>query len=467
MKLVLGVVVLASACASSPAVPPPAAPPPPAPAPAPVATPVPVPAPPPAPPQVVLPDTPAGKALSAWLTTFNGADPAQMTAWVAQYKAPPQTMDVGFRTATGGFDVIAIQKTEPLALTFVVKEHASPTTAVGWLHVKDGEPLEVTSFELLAIPPGMTAADMDLKVDAATRTRVIDAIAKQLTEKYIYPDVAKKMVAALRDHQKKGDYDAIEEATAFAPLLTDHLRAVSHDGHLRIEYSPRVVPADPEKPNDADKAQMKEQLERMNCGFDKAEKLDGNIGYIKFDFFGDVDVCGPKASAAFASLGDVDALIFDMRQNGGGQPEMVSYVLSYLFAKKTHVNDIYDRPTNKTTQYWTKADVPGTKYVKQPVYVLTSHRTFSGAEEFTYDLKTQKRATIVGETTGGGAHPTMGARLDDHFMIGVPSGRPINPITKKDWEGTGVTPDVKVDADRALDEAKKLATEKLHPTPKP
>jgi retinol-binding protein 3 len=464
MKAALGVVVFAAACASSPSVPPPS-PPAPAPAPPPVVAPAPAPAPPPVAPQVVLPDTPAGKALSAWVTTFNGADPAQMKAFVAQYKAPPPTMDVGFRTQTGGFDVIAIQKSEPLAVTFVVKEHASSTTAVGWLKVKDGEPVEVTSFDLLAIPPGMTAADMGLKVDAAMRTRVIDAIATQLTKKYIYPDVAKKMIAALRDHQKKGDYDAIEDATAFAPLLTDHLRAISHDGHLRINYSPRVVPEDGHEPSADDKAQMRDQLEHMNCGFEKAERLDGNIGYIKFNFFGDVEVCGPKASAAFASLGDVDALIFDMRENGGGQPEMVSYVASYLFAKRTHLNDIYDRPTNKTTQFWTKPDVPGTKYVKQPVYVLTSARTFSGAEEFTYDLKTQKRATIVGETTGGGAHPTMGARLDDHFMIGVPSGRPINPITKKDWEGTGVTPDVKVEADRALEEATKLA-EKLHATPK-
>jgi C-terminal processing protease CtpA/Prc len=140
---------------------------------------------------------------------------------------------------------------------------------------------------------------------------------------------------------------------------------------------------------------------------------------------------------------------------------MVSFVASYLFEHPTHVNDLYNRGENETHQYWTEAYVPGDRMVTQPVYVLTSKRTFSGAEEFTYDLKTQKRATIVGETTGGGAHPVSGHGVAEYFMIGVPWGRPINPVTKKDWEGTGVEPDVKVAADEALTTAEKLATEKI------
>lgn len=140
---------------------------------------------------------------------------------------------------------------------------------------------------------------------------------------------------------------------------------------------------------------------------------------------------------------------------------MVTFVSSYLFAKKTHLNDIYERKANKTTQSWTNPDVPGKKFAKQPVFVLTSHDTFSGAEDFAYGLKNVKRATIVGETTGGGAHPTNTARLGDHFMIGIPFARSISPITKTDWEGTGVEPDVKVPADQALETAKRLAAEGL------
>lgn len=203
----------------------------------------------------------------------------------------------------------------------------------------------------------------------------------------------------------------------------------------------------------------------LNCGFVEVERLDGNIGYLKLDAFGSVDVCAAKASDAFAALGDVDAVIFDLRRNGGGVPEMVTYVESYLFAKRTHLYDMYTREDNKTTPVWTDPDVPGKKLATQPVYILTAARTFSGAEAFAYDLQSAKRATVVGEVTGGGAHPTHPVPLDANFVLMVPSARAINVVTKTDWEGTGVQPDVRVPADQALDKAKQLAAEmiaKLH-----
>lgn len=407
-----------------------------------------------------IPDTPAGKMLRTWLDVFNSGDESRMRAYGEQHK-DPHAVDVGFRKQTGGFQLLGIEKSERLALTFLVKENASPTTAVGWLEVKDTDPIVVESLRLLAIPPGLTAADMDPKLDAATRSRVLDAIVAKLTELYVFPDVAKKMAKALREYQKQGVYDALGQSRAFARLLTEQLQAVSHDRHLRVEFVPTVLPTGDPEPSAQDKQRMREQLDRINCGFQRAERLDGNIGYLKLDMFGDVSICGPKATAAFDSLGEIDSLIVDLRENGGGQPEMVAFVSSYLFAKRTHLNDIYDRKQNKTTQHWTKPNVPGKKLPKQPVYVLTSQRTFSGAEEFAYNLKSLERATIVGETTGGGAHPTMGTRLDDHFMIGVPFARAINPITKTNWEGTGVEPDVKVPADQALATAKKLAAEQV------
>ena len=408
-----------------------------------------------------FPDTPAAKLASTWLEVFNSADERRMQDFAAHNQAAQEAVDAGFRQQTGGFELLEIQKSERLAIQFVVKEKASPTTAVGWLRVKDSEPAEISSFTLLAIPPGMTAGDMTIHVDAATRAAVIDAIEAKLTELYIYPEGAKQMVQAVRDHQKKGDYDAIDEGPELASQLTEHLRAVSHDRHLGIDFVPEVVPEGEHEPNDEDKARMRERLEHMNCGFVKTERLDGNIGYVKFNMFADVDICGPKVTEQLGSLGDVDAVIFDMRDNGGGQPAMVAFVISYLFDKRTHLNDIYERKDKKTTQYWTKPDVPGKKLAKQPVYVLASAHTFSGAEEFCYDLKNLKRATIVGETTGGGAHPTAGKRLAEHFMIAVPFARAINPITKTDWEGTGVEPDVKVPADQALETAKKLAAERI------
>jgi C-terminal processing protease CtpA/Prc len=139
---------------------------------------------------------------------------------------------------------------------------------------------------------------------------------------------------------------------------------------------------------------------------------------------------------------------------------MVAFISSYLFSEPTHLNDLWERKDNSTHQYWTLPYVPGKRLDGKPAYVLTSVHTFSGAEEFTYNLKNLKRATIVGETTGGGAHPVAGHRIDDHFMIGVPFARAINPISKTNWEGIGVEPDVKVAAADALATAQKLVAEK-------
>ncbi|HEX4461207.1 MAG TPA: S41 family peptidase, partial [Polyangia bacterium] len=178
-------------------------------------------------------------------------------------------------------------------------------------------------------------------------------------------------------------------------------------------------------------------------------------------FFGPPEVCGPTATSAFGFLAHVDAVIFDLRDNGGGDPSMVAFMASHLFAGRTRLNDIYERKENKTTEQWTNPAVPGNKLVDKPVFVLTSKRTFSGAEDFSYALKNLKRATIIGETTGGGAHPTRPVRLDDHFLLGVPFARSVSTITKTDWEGTGVEPDVKVPADEALNVATKMAGEQL------
>ncbi len=156
---------------------------------------------------------------------------------------------------------------------------------------------------------------------------------------------------------------------------------------------------------------------------------------------------------------DADALIVDLRNNNGGSPETVSLVASYLFDDKpVHLVDIYERETNKTTQSWTHAKVAGKRFGgTKPVYVITSNRTFSGGEELAYDLQTLKRATLIGETTGGGAHPTKRVSIDEWFALAVPFATSISPITHGNWEGTGVVPDVPTSADAALDEAVKRA----------
>lgn len=278
----------------------------------------------------------------------------------------------------------------------------------------------------------------------------------------MYPDIAKQMIHSLQEHEKAGDYNTLTDGNDFAEVLTKDLIDVSHDKHFFVSYNPFLTPDRgeddrPKLPTAAQRAQFRQDVERDNCAFSKAERLPGNIGYLKLDAFEDPDVCGPVVAASMAFLTHTDALIFDLRENHGGSPAMVQLLVSYLFADPTHINDMLNQHDGTTQQYWTLPSVAGPRYLDKPVYVLTSGQTFSGGEEFTYDLQTQKRATIVGETTGGGAHPINGMPAGDHFMIAVPVGRPINPITKKDWEGTGVSPDVKTTAADALDTALRLA----------
>ncbi len=414
-------------------------------------------------------DTPAGRALQAWLDAFNSGDRGRIQDYIAKYE-PAKSVDseVNFRNQTGGFGLLGIDKSDRLQIEFRVKEKAGPTNAVGKIKVKDADPAEVVSFSLRAIPPGLTAADMNRKIDAATRASVIDGAVAKLNEFYVFPETAKKMAEAVQTRLKSGAYDAITGADDFATTLTNDLRAVSNDKHLRVNFSPRALPkmdpgANP-TPNPDAVAQRKTQMQRNNCAFHKVERLPSNIGYLKFNGFMDPEICGPTVAAAMNFLAHVDALIFDLRDNGGGEPKMVANVSSYLFAEPTHLNDLYNRKEDKTTEFWTLRDVPGPRFADKPVFVLTSKRTFSGAEEFTYNLKNLKRATIIGETTGGGAHPVSGHRIDDHFMIGVPFARAINPISKTNWEGTGVEPDIKVPASEALDVATKMAAEKIKKT---
>jgi len=308
----------------------------------------------------------------------------------------------------------------------------------------------------------------DLTIDAAMRTKVIDTILKRLNDSYVFPEMAKKMEQSIRERVDKKEYDQITSAKEFATRLTTDLQAVSKDKHLRVRYSHEAIPERGERrePTAEEKEQRKRDLNWMNHGFTKVERMPGNIGYLEFTNFMDEELGADTVAAAMNFINGTEALIIDMRRNGGGNPAMVALVCSYLFGSEpVHLNDLYWREGNKTEEFWTKKDISGKRYLNKDVYVLTSKRTFSGAEEFTYNLKNLKRATIIGETTGGGAHPGGGFRLNEHFGMFVPTGRAISPITKTNWEGTGVTPDIAVPADQALLVARVMALKKLLTTP--
>ena len=312
-------------------------------------------------------------------------------------------------------------------------------------------PQDITSATVLPI------ADR-AKLDAAERRRVIDAVVKNLEEHYFDPDAARKIADALLAHAKSGDDNAAADGAAFANLLTRQMREVSHDLHLEVVYSQAPLPDLSTGPTPERLARYRKAMEENNCTFEKVRILPHNIGYLKLNSFPEPSLCASTAKAAMASLNHADAIIFDLRDNTGGYPDMVMLMAAYLF---DHPEYMYNPRENTTERSWTRSPVPGNKLADKPVYVLTSARTFSGAEHFSYNLKMLKRATLVGETTGGATDVGIFHRIDDHFGMGIPETRAVNPYSEPDWAVTGVQPDVKVKAADALETAEKLAWSKL------
>lgn len=311
----------------------------------------------------------------------------------------------------------------------------------------------IAALTLIALAAQQHPAPAAPAVDAATRTAVIDGAIDHMRRAYIFADVAEKMAEAIKARAAKKEYDGITDPQEFAKTLTAHLQEVSRDKHLRIIYDPEGFPQRAQPTAEERAAQLAAER-RRNFGFQRVERLDGNVGYIDLRGFSGTPESRGAAVAAMNFVADTDALIFDLRQNGGGSPFMIGILSSYLFESVVHLNDFYIRETDTRREFFTSADVEGRRYGKaRPVYVLVSNRTFSAAEEFTYNLKNLERATIVGETTGGGAHPGGVRRITDRFGIWLPNGRAINPITRTNWEGTGIEPHIKVEAQKALEAA--------------
>lgn len=294
----------------------------------------------------------------------------------------------------------------------------------------------------------------------------VDSVSNKLMEFYIFPELAKEMSDLIRENLRSGKYNSINNPNDFAHQLTEDLLSISEDKHIRVDYDPEGIKAQNEVFTAEDSLtylnRYINEIKRENFGFRELKILGGNIGYLDLRSFSDVENAGSTAVSAMNFLSNSDAIIIDLRMNGGGSPAMIQLITSYLFdSDPVHLNNFYWRPSNETTQSWTLPHVQGRRVPNTPVYLLTSNRTFSAAEEFSYNLKHLKRATIIGETTGGGAHPGGPVIATDKFSINIPFGRAINPITKTNWEGVGVTPHIEVPASQALKLAQIKALETL------
>ena len=285
---------------------------------------------------------------------------------------------------------------------------------------------------LFLLAPFICNAQSELTTEY--KSEIVEKITENMVEGYVYEDVALKMKSALKSALSKGKYDTCSSYSSFSKALNETAQEICHDKHLRIRPASNNTP----RRRDSGKPMV------------EGEMLDGNIGLVTVNSFGDAKRGKKESDEVLAELVDAEVLIFDLRENQGGSPMMVQYLSSYLFEGEVLLNSLYWRERDRTDHFYTFEEVNGKKFIDVPVFVLTSNKTFSAAEEFTYNLQSRKRATIVGEVTGGGAHPVNLVNIDKNIVLVLPVGRAINPITKTNWEGTGIKPDIETKKSNAL-----------------
>jgi hypothetical protein len=298
-------------------------------------------------------------------------------------------------------------------------------------------------------------------LDADQRRAVVERLGELIKEHYIEPDTAVQITTLLQRWLQDGRFDGLESPADFAGALTQELEAF--DRHFHVTWRPPDDEGPPAQGHTEEaEAEWAQQSRLLNFGFERVERLTGNLGYLDLRYFDNPSWAGETAAAAMGFLANMDAVIVDVRRNGGGEPGMVQLLMSYFFeSEPVHYNTFVDRSSTEVRQLWTLPYVPGQRLPEVDLYVLTSARTGSAAEGFAYCLQALERATLVGEATGGAANPGETFAIDDSFTVFISTGKPVNPITGENWERTGVQPDVAVDSDTALKQARIMALEAL------
>jgi hypothetical protein len=317
--------------------------------------------------------------------------------------------------------------------------------------------------------PGIPGADSHHSAQQAVATdpeahhKLIAAIAANLKQLYVDRAIGQQLADALLASDKKGEYESLDMGADLAARINKDIQTTSRAlGIPRgafiadVVYSARPLPTGPPPPMTVEmRERNRAALLQQNCLFETIETLPHNIGYMKLNGFPDATACQETTGRAMASLNSVDALIVDLRDNGGGFGDTALQIAGYLFDRPTY---LYDPRPDSPVPARTASPISGNKLVDKPVFVLTSSRTQSAAEYFVYNLKMLKRATIVGETTAGHQHSGAFHRITDHFGMGIQEAAPPdNPFPVKGWEVIGIEPDVNVSRTEAFDAARKLA----------
>jgi peptidase S41-like protein len=299
------------------------------------------------------------------------------------------------------------------------------------------------------------------RLSTTEQKEAVNQVAEALARGYVLADRAADLGSRLRTVWTDR---APMTAADFATALTRQLQEITGDVHLEVMVAPGQSTSESLPPPSFTEmlAAATRRTDRENGGFNRAERLDGNIGYVKVDSFQSSGLASDAAAAAFTFVARTSALIIDIRDNPGGDPGMVTYLCSYLLGPlPVHVNDVVDRNGKTVRQFWSDPVHTAAAYRGRPVYVLTSSTTVSAAEEFAYNLQASKRARVVGERTAGGAHLTRPVPLSGGLILLLPFARALNPVTGQNWQGTGVSPDIAVTAPQALQTAHKDALDHL------
>lgn len=308
---------------------------------------------------------------------------------------------------------------------------------------------------MLVVVQNLKAQDTKHELKSNEKNAVIASIIAHLDESYIDLNLSKKMIIELDKNLKSKKYKKITSPSEFSKIVTEDLQSISKDLHLIVRFEPKRITQEmqtisEEKQLEIEK-KMAKQMAEINYGFKEAKILDGNIGYLNLSQFADIKYAEETATATMNFLSNTNAIIIDLRTNGGGVPSMMQLLSSYFFDETSVLlSEFYERKTNTKTQLYSFATVSGKRSTNKPVYILTSKHTFSAAEAFTYTLKNLNKAIVVGEITKGGANRTKRITLNDGFTISMPYIKAINPITKTNWEGKGVQPNMAISEKEAF-----------------
>jgi hypothetical protein len=309
--------------------------------------------------------------------------------------------------------------------------------------------LTIAALTLLATPA--VARDFT----AEEQAEVLRAAAALIEQRYV--DAGKGQEIAGQIRRLARERRTAMEGEAFADAVTEQIRTLTGDGHLGLSYSDAPIPEVSGDRTFAAAEMEKWYGAQVNHGVEKIERLDSNVMLLDLRVFPPPAMGADVFAAAMTVVAQGDALIIDLRENGGGA-ETADFLTGYFIEGGSPLAGKYDRPSNTRSYASSPTWVPGRRFgTTKPLFILTSRRTFSAAEAFAYNLQALGRAIVVGEVTGRGAHPFEYRRVHPHFAVDLPEAKSIHPLTGTNWQGTGVKPDVAVPADQALNKALELA----------